>query len=203
MKVVWHVAAMGDWRQVVEEQLGLLRECGLRDVIVTFVGTGLDWFGQTCRSAGVRAYVEQSDPNIMHYETFAMLLIERLAKETDEPILYFHTKGVSNPGDPNKAKWRRCMEEHLVRRWREHVPHLEHHDAIGVNWIDCATPHFSGNYWLARAGWLRQLPDFVAYHHSRQLVRYNCEFWIGSAPGCRPLSLFCRNQPFWTGEWRW
>lgn len=194
---------MGNWQEVVNEQLSLLREQDLRDVLVTFVGEDWNWFDVTSRQSGVRAYLVQQDSNISHYETFAMLLIERLAKESDSPILYFHTKGVSAPGHDGKRRWRKLMEDHVIRKWRENLAPLVDHDVVGVNWLECPTPHFSGNFWMARADWIRKLPDFVAYHSSRQFVRTNCEFWIGSAHGCRVHSLVYRNQPFWEEPWRW
>ncbi len=203
MKSVWHVAAMGNWQEVVSEQLILLSDVGITNVDVTFVGMGLDWFHTACRYAGVKINIIKNDLNISHYETFAMLYIERLAKFTDEPIMYFHTKGVSNPADLNKVKWRKLMEDHVIRQWQQNLLHLRGNDALGVNWLTCDRPHFSGNFWIADPAWVRQLVDFTAFHVSMNFVRYSCEFWIGSKPGCRNVSLAHRDQPFWEGNWRW
>jgi hypothetical protein len=199
--VVYHSAAMDGWRDVVREQMALLRYAGLTRAYATHVGGHENDLLEEAAHNGVTLKLDRADANVMHYETFAMLLIERLAKESDNPILYFHTKGVSASWHEGKTRWRRLMERLVVARWRENLTHLKDHDAVGVNWYACDTPHFSGNFWLARADWLRKLPDFVTYHNSRKLVRYTCEFWIGSAPGCRPRSLACSGQVFWADNY--
>jgi predicted protein tyrosine phosphatase len=197
--VVYHVAAMGNWEEVVVEQLELLASVGLTEVRLTHVGLGLEWLLAQGSKHGVKLEVVRSDPNISHYETFAMLEIERLCKKvwTHAPILYLHTKGVSAPHDRQRTWWRRVMQEHVVRRWRDHIGKLySGYDAVGVNWRQHGEQHFSGTFWLASPEWIRRLPDFVAYHHSKNLTRYSCEMWIGAAHWCRAFSLGCADHDF-------
>lgn len=195
--VVYHVAAMGDWQDVVREQLRLIRDVGLgAEVRCTHVGGGLDWLLAEAKACDVNLVIVRSDPNTDHYETFAILEIERLARveNTDRNILYMHTKGVSAPGHAGKHSWRRAMEEYVVRLWRRNVETLgdgSGYDAIGLNWQQHSQQHFSGNFWIARPDWIRRLPDFVTYHHALQCVRYSCEFWIGAMEWCRAYSLAC------------
>ncbi len=199
--VVYHVACMGNWRDVTREQFRLLAESGLRDVRLTHVGPDLPAVLAEAARHGVRATVVRSDPNTDHYETLALFEIDRLAKveKTARPILYLHTKGVSAPQHRGKAAWRRLMGELLVRRWRENLAYLADHDAVGVNWWDQGEQHFSGNFWLANPAWLRRLPDFGSYHAAKRLVRFSCEMWIGAAQYCRAKSLGCSRECFW--EW--
>jgi hypothetical protein len=194
--VVWHCAAMGDWKAVAHDQLAMLKTQGLTEVHTTFVGGELGWLLREARRLGVTLKLDRTDPNLLHYETFAILLIERMAKATERPFLYLHTKGVSVQGHRGKQRWRRLMEMHVIEKWRENLAHLKDYDLVGVNWF--ANPgHFCGNFWLARADWIRKLADFVRWHHAHNLVRTSCEFWIGSAPSPRALSLVCHDQPFW------
>lgn len=199
--VVYHVAAMGNWQEVVWEQLGLLRAVGLTAVRVTHVGDGLDWLRAAFARSGVEMHLVRSDPDTGHCETLAMLEVERLARveRVGRPVLYLHTKGVSDPAAHDKWLWRRVMEEHVVRRWPENVAALADHDAVGVNWQQDGEQHFSGTFWIARPDWLRRLPDFAEYHDRMGRVRYSCEKWIGAAPGCRAKSLACGDHPFWMG----
>ncbi len=202
--VVYHVAAMGNWEQVVREQLRLLRDVELTSVRATHVGGGQEWLLEEARRIGVALTLVRSDPNTDHYETFAMLEVERLAKveHTNTPILYLHTKGVSNPAHIGKALWRRTMEDYLVRRWRENLLHLtDGYDAVGVNWHQHGEQHFSGNFWLAHPDWIRRLPDYVGYHAAKQFVRYSCEMWIGAQQWCRAYSLACADHPMWVDDY--
>lgn len=204
IRVVWHVAAMGNWQEVCRDQLALAARVGFDYMHTTFVGKGLPWLLQEAAAHGVRLIVDREDENVLHYETFAMLLIERLAKQGDKPILYWHTKGVSAPGDQGRRRWRLLMQRELVERWKENVQFLDRFNAVGVNWRSYGnTPHFSGTFWLAAPRWIRQLPDYATYHVSQRLTRTSCEFWIGSRPDPCIVSLICRDQDFCRADYDW
>jgi len=215
--VVYHIAAMGNWHDVIKDQFFKLRRCGLAQALrasgdtvrVTHVGHHLDVIEAEAALQDIPITIVRSDPNTDHYETFAMMEIERLAKveQIDRPILYFHTKGVSNPDDRTKHVWRWTMERYVLDRWRENLDILQERDAVGFNWWNFGDEHFSGTFWMARAAWIRQLPDFVAFHLQRGLVRYSCELWIGSSPTrrCNAYSYGCLGQVTWSGhfDWNW
>ncbi len=176
-------------------------------VRVTHVGGHLELVEREAEIQDVPITIVRSDPNVSHYETFAMLEIERLAKEekVTRPIIYFHTKGVSSPGDHTKVVWRWTMERYVLDRWRENVEILKGRDAVGFNYWTCQDEHFSGTFWMANADWIRKLPSFVPYHHSNGLVRFSCELWIGSQvhPRCNAYSYGCMNQVTWQDGFNW
>jgi hypothetical protein len=194
---------MGNYQHVVREQMHLLRTCGLADelvklkdaVQVTHVGEGLDWVQQEAKRQDVPIEIVAHDDNVMHYETFAMMHIEKLAKErmTWRPIMYLHTKGVSNPGDEGKQHWRHVMEYHTVTNWRDRVQDLEVKDVCGWNYFDRHPRHFSGTFWTARAHYIRALADFREHHRRWNMERYSCEMWIGTSPKINPHSLGAMN----------
>jgi hypothetical protein len=210
-RVVYHVAAMGNWKEVVAEQLLTLRMSGLtaeiakhnEHISVTFVGdmNGIRFLNDEAARQDAPIKIVRSDPNVMHYETFAMLEIEQIAKATDRHIMYIHTKGVSVPGCGERVLWRKVMMRYVAEMWRENCEVLSSgdYDAVGWNWWNCESPHFSGTFWMARADWIRQLPDFVAWHHQNNLVRYSCELWIGSNHNCRPCSRGVRDHQTFHG----
>ena len=209
--VVYHVAAMGDWQTVVREQLVTLFDAGFgagRDYVrVTFLGGPFDlvWFMNAAEQAGVAVVIVNTDSNTDHYETLAMLHIEYMARveKVTRPILYLHTKGVSAPGNDHKRRWRVLMEEFVVVRWRDAVARLiaGGYDTAGVGWMEHGEQHYSGNFWIATPEHIRQLPDFVGYHHAKHLVRYSCEMWIGARGGAsghtKALELWHSNQQLW------
>lgn len=198
--VIYQVAALGDWKDVVQEQLRTLARAGLWTIRVTHVGQGAEWLMDQCRLRGFDATLVRTDGNTDHYETFGIFEAERIAREVqpDQAILYMHTKGVSAPHVHSKRLWRRMMDYYIVEKWRENVATLDNHDAVGINWYPCDHDHFAGNYWIARPDWLRQLPDYARFHNQHRRVRFTCEWWIGSKKGCRANSLICQGE--WWGN---
>ncbi len=198
-RVVYHVAGMGPWwKAIVAEQLGQLRDAGLTRVVCTHVGEGEDWLQEKAEAVGVDLRVVYHSDDVQQWECPAIRLVERMAAENDEPILYLHAKGVSH--DPATEtvfhEWRRLMMRELVAPWRVNVAKLRDADAVGVNWWTKPTAeknHFSGNCWLVRPSWIRKLPPFDSYFRDR----YSCERWIGATPGCRAVSLWCRDKRLW------
>lgn len=198
VRVVYHVAGLGHhWRQIVGEQLGQLAGAGLTRVFATHVGEGAGELAGIAAAAGVGLTIVSSSPDVTAYERPGIRLAHTLARTGDSPVLYLHSKGVSHPlSEPVWHEWRRLMMAELVAPWRAHVAALSRHDAVGVNWWADPKGHFSGNFWLASAAWLRSLPDPDAYYRDR----YSCERWIGSRKGCRALSLVCRDRKFWSDD---
>jgi hypothetical protein len=213
MNVVYHAAGMGNYRQVVAEQMLLLREVGIADMLtragdsvrLSHVGEGLDWILAEAGRQDVPMTVIRSDPNVSHFETFAFIEMDRLAKceLSTLPFLYFHTKGVSAPGDQCKVGWRKAMESHVIRPWRRNLASLKTADAIGLNFWTRHANHFSGTFWIANADWLRKLPNFIEFHNAKERVRFTCELWIGSTPGIRAVSLGCQDEVGWHQNYEW
>lgn len=194
LKVVYHVAAMGNWREVVAEQLGTMAGAGIATVDVSLVGPGLLDLVALGERYGIELHPVAASPNLKLFESPALLWVEELARTSTVPILYLHTKGVSRPGHEGKAAWRRLMMAELVAPWREHLGKLDQFDCCGLNW-QSLKPHFSGNFWIARPAYLRTLPHFKT--HFRKHDRFSCEWWIGKNKSCKPLSLVCKNLRWW------
>lgn len=211
--VFWHIAAMGHWCEVVTEQLALLATADLRDVTACVLGT--DAQAARCIDAaedrGINLHVAFHHPNFDLYELPTLALVHRWAKATPlGAAIYFHTKGVSAPDDPNKQHWRRLMGRHVIANWRENLKLLADHDAVGVNYQDYPImPHFAGNFWMARADWIADLPDLASYQANAPAEKILCgapwaracaEAWLLAWPWHRIVSLCCRGETFWTGD---
>lgn len=181
--VIYHIAQMGDWQEVVCEQLSDLSAAGLTEVRATILGGTGDWLVSEAKRRGIELTVVSESPRLKLYESPGIAEVARLAAQGDRPILYLHTKGVSTPGSLGKRLWRRVMMKHLVRPWRDLWPLLNSHHAIGCNWMTThPQPHFAGNFWIARADYLRALPPWETWWRKRGYERFSCESWIGSAP---------------------
>jgi hypothetical protein len=212
LTVIYHIATLGNWREVVDEQLQLASMAGLNQIFVTLATEDILNAIREVRSLGDKHRITlisgRSGP-LNDYECPAMLTVQEKVRETNKPVLYFHTKGVSAPHDQIRTSWRRVMGDAVIGRWRENLAVLYGHDAVGVNWFDYKDiPHFSGNFWIATADWIKGLPDFLSYYRSKPYTsqierdrRLNCEFWIGSNLKTTPriVSLVCNNRKWWEG----
>jgi len=206
-QVFWHVAAMGNWREVCREQLALAERSGFREMTVGFLGSPAERAElEAMAPAPVRLNVAFSGEDLKRYEWPTLRLLAAWCRDHEGPVLYWHTKGVSNPDDARKRLWRELMERELVAKWRERVGSLQAFDVVGVDWMDGGLPHFSGNFWISTARHIRSLVEIDAYQQSPRhrmeesnQARCGAEFWIGSAP-CRPLSLVYRNQNLWNTD---
>jgi hypothetical protein len=67
------------------------------------------------------------------------------------------------------------MIDHFLSRWADALRGIEAGaDLAGAHWIDDGTPpHFSGNFWMASAVYLRTLPRCPTGD------RMDAEFWVG------------------------
>ncbi|MEO6327909.1 MAG: class I SAM-dependent methyltransferase [Ginsengibacter sp.] len=217
VKVFYHLACMGNWQEVFEEQMVQLKQSGFHQVDLTMLGTekDLDFVNATCEKTGLITYLIFRAPELSHFEKPALIAVEEYAKQHEGFVLYIHSKGVSNPADVTKIKWRRLMMRELIQNWESCIMQLPYYDAIGVNWRDMPpTSHFCGNFWYASTKYLRRLADFSKYFDNPRFKIYDridnkrlgCEFWISSgtmAP--KVLSLHCRNvdfcsQHFWRNK---
>lgn len=99
-------------------------------------------------------------------------------------LLYLHTKGASGgKGRQEIADWRRLMAHTVVDRFEECLTALDHHDAVGCELTAAPRPHFSGNFWWARADHVNSLAPVPAGD------RHEAEMWVLNGGACRALSL--------------
>ena len=219
VKVFYHLACMGNWEHVFEEQVFLLQGNGYQGINMTVLGSDKDLHiaKSICSKVNMKINVIFHGTELTFFETPAFLAIEKYVQQNKGYVLYLHSKGVSSPDDITKAKWRRLMMRELVENWEYCTLQLPYYDIIGVNWREMPpVSHFCGNFWYASTKYLSALPDFRHYYENPHYritdaineKRLGCEFWIGSGKG-KPnlLSLFCRNVDFcnkeyWKGQIR-
>ena len=102
-------------------------------------------------------------------------------------VLYFHTKGLSHPENPN-TRWRLNMEKYVLHGWRNCILDLgKGYDACGCYWLTPEEhptliqhhPFFGGTFFWAKADYLATLPPLPP---PQFVHRYEAESWIGSGP---------------------
>ena len=213
VKVFYHLACMGNWKQVFKEQSFQLQQNGFQYINLTVLGTmeDLEFVNLTCEKFNLKVQVIFQAADLTYFEKPALSAIEEYASRNEGYVLYLHSKGVSNPADETKVKWRRLMMHELVDNWEYCMHQLPHFDIIGVNWREMPpVSHFCGNFWYASTGYLRKLADFNHYYHNPRFQiwdainhkRLGCEFWIGSGyEKPKLLSLYCKNVDFCNKEY--
>jgi len=212
----YHIAQMHHWRDVVEEQLQVLKAAEFSgNLYMGIVGEGHDrWPQERATELGLKCEIVARSQNILDYEAPTLRALEMAARAGYEgPIGYIHTKGVSMPTDATKMFWRWIMNLAVLVEWKDRVAELATHDVAGFCWEDCDPhAHFCGNFWWARADWIRGLSGFDWYFSKPWCgnMRLACEQWISSCnlrePERRVASAYLRSQgnavhPIWTLPW--
>lgn len=198
----YHIACMGNWKQVVSEQkqicdsVGIFPKCGVLGSI-----EDLTWV------QNIGLSVIYHSPNIKEYETptLKQLYDFSLLDQNDSPILYFHTKGVSKPQDNVKTYWRWLMMDYVVKNWEQNIIHLHDYHGVGVTWYKKARrPHFCGNFWISKTSWIKTLIDPVNHknnggpsHQNNPWARMHAEWWIGTGSNPKMKSILGDNRHLW------
>jgi hypothetical protein len=101
---------------------------------------------------------------------------------SNEPILYLHTKGVTTPGNDCISDWRNYMIYFLVAKYKECLEVLKTNDTCGVDLRKDPVLHYSGNFWWANSNYLKKL-DPPENLNTPLSHRHKCEFWVCSKEG--------------------
>jgi hypothetical protein len=199
-----HVATIGDWKQILQDQMETIYKSGLHSL---------------CRLNLCKVGPETSDqdwslekPHLEEFEYPTLAKLYERSHDLQGVSFYVHLKGVSKTPEHwsvnhkfyhdfaglkdleslqrNEWHWRKYMEYFVLEQHSICFKTLENHDVCGVQWRQKPFPHFSGNFWWARNDYLRRLEhpyDFRSKHEDyRDEMGSNrsvAEFWIGS---CNP-----------------
>lgn len=199
--------------QIVNEQMRLLEQSGILGA-ASEMTVGIN--GGEESVAVAKLLVPHKARFVMHglgskSENLTIVELEKwLPGHENWYVLYFHAKGCTHGAAETLASrtlWRRCMERHLIGNWRQCVADLDlGFEAVGCHWMaPPATPPtqyiFAGNFWFAKASFLRTLPSIMERARIKQSgigaleSRYESEVWIGNGP--RPPRVRDYHGPNW------
>ncbi|MCL1950197.1 MAG: hypothetical protein FWF59_10740 [Turicibacter sp.] len=200
--IIYHVAIMGNWEEVLKEQLRLLENTGLGDAAVKIHVNVAGNIGRTSFLRILSAFRDYPKMDVQFFpslDVYEFPSIEKAkvvaAGNPAAKILYFHTKGVSAPiihskypeAIKNLAQWRKLMDHFILGRWEECYGALRHYDACGVEW-NAAERYFAGNYWWANASYLNRCQLGAG-------SRYECEMFIGTGKPRQKNMFSSINNP--------
>lgn len=105
-------------------------------------------------------------------------LLYDVVKDTDSYVLYFHTKGGSDPSCEWRKLSRSQMSHQCVTLWKSAIETLKSYDTYGIRLRERPEIHYSGNFWWATSDYIKRLNRPV-----RTGNRLENEFWIGRGAG--------------------
>jgi len=142
-------------------------------------------------------------------DTFNLMIKKANEYETNTPMLYLHTKGLSHTHPDTKRNveaWVRYLDLYVIKEWERCVKALENNDAAGGFYVE-EPKHFQGNFWWANSDYLKNLPKITTENYA-ELNRG--EFWILSQTdkvyplsGVTPVDMYqnyyCKEEDFPNG----
>ena len=216
MRIVgfYHTPDLPGWNEVMSDQLTKMSESGLLDRIdelhVCMNGNPSSFITaqETLAEYKNVVFIPVSDTTDRGEYPTLNYLKDFCDKHTEEfYVMYTHLKGLSKLGDPYRNDWRQYMDYWQIERWEDNVAALDrNYETTGINFNDHPArihdiwPHYSGNFWWARASYVRRLeplqdpyriqwgtpskllvnPDGTGIRLDPGNVRYENEAWIGS-----------------------
>ena len=139
-------------------------------------------------------------------DTFNLMIKKANEYESNTPMLYLHTKGLSytNPDvKKNVEAWVRYLDLYVINKWKECVESLKDNDSAGGFYVE-DPKHFQGNFWWANSDYIKNLPKLTPDN----IENYNRgEFWILSQTdkvyplsGVTPVDMYqnyyCKEEDF-------
>lgn len=160
--IVHHSYLVGDWKEIVSQQLKRLNSSGLYEAAdaihftVNLANETEEEFNKLIvdhPKIQTQFYTENS------YEYPGIKKVKELGDNYDDiKILYFHAKGVSNDYKNYATKeksnekikniklWKECLEYFVIDKWKECIDKLDVYDTAGVT---CNNGWYWGNFWWA------------------------------------------------------
>ena len=139
-------------------------------------------------------------------DTLNLMLKKAKEYETNTPMLYLHTKGLSHTHPDvkkNVESWVRYLDLFVIYKWEECVKALETYDAAGGFYVS-NPKHFQGNFWWANSDYIKGLSK-INLENIKNLNRG--EFWIlsntdkvyaitGGTPVDMYHNYYCKDEDF-------
>ena len=185
--IYFHIATIGNYQKIVDEVFESLNKTNLINLAdkinLCIVGDGKVF----CQSSPNIEYFYNSDINTGEFFTLKQIELYAKQTQTNDKILYIHTKGVTTPNNECINDWRKYMLYFNVEKHTEAINFLDEYDTYGVDFVEIPTKHYSGNFWWANTNHIKKLPpiDEISKPNAKVIltVRHNAEFWLTMIDG--------------------
>jgi len=204
----FHIATMpahaNRWESIVDELIGHLKESQLlgntKLFTQVYLGPKADKFANQTNWlwSGENVKAVSAGANLRLYEGPTLKELWEKCNETEEEfyVYYFHTKGASYRPNNKSAHWRHIMTDIIILNWRRCVELLDAGEVTcGIRFSRASQPHYSGNFWWAKASHIRTLEK-----PSDSRNRFYFENWLSPPIRCAPSTagtVDCRSLGGW------
>ena len=183
----YHICDIGDWRDIVDEQIRKLKSSGLYQETEMIYYTFLGNEPFIIVDPKFKCIFYSKNKSIFEYRAINSIL-DFCKKNNDVYVYYFHTKGCTRyktPVEENCRRWRHYMEYYNFKCYQEAIDALETHDTCGTLYSWWKAKHYSGNFWWAKGDYIKKLKPLKIGED-----RFDTEKWIMSEnPICKNLGM--------------
>lgn len=182
-----HTALMDGCSARVNLFLSLIRSSGLYEKIDTIFVCCVGTNNELCIDTTINDKIKimRLSTLLEDYEVPTQKMLYDFCKANpDYNVLYIHTKGVGKEMNMYIEDWIHYMLYFLIEQHDTALTQLKDHATVGVDLLQEPTLHYSGNFWWARASYIKELPDptefrnLTLYPNPLCSARHNQEFWI-------------------------
>ena len=160
--IYYHIAEIGNWENIVNEQLALIKKSGLYkkcdEIRIGFLGNKKNIF----KFINDKIKLVYHSNNIKEYEHPTINSLLKFSKKSKKKcyILYIHNKGSSNKICNNingQNYWRQLMNYWMIEQHNKCIHYLNGKFlTCGIN-KDINNTHYSGNFWWANSKYIKNL----------------------------------------------
>jgi len=164
--IFYHICGIGNWRNIVIEQLELLEKIPYDQIRIGFLGDK-----KLIEPFLTDKIILVANEGEWEYPTLNKL-IEYCNINDDHYICYIHSKGVMSGAN----NWRQLMNYWIIERWEDNIRYLkEGYDTCGILKLK---NHYRGNFWWCNSKFIRGRKPITNYND-----RLWAEFWLLSKKG--------------------
>lgn len=212
----YHVAGIGHWKEIVTEQLSLLKRANFTGrIYIGFIGQQFEdgFISRVAGALGLNFEIRHFGGDMHQFEFPTLAWCHEYCQTSPErPILYFHGKAVTNTRW-QWLMWRWIMNAYNLTHWRSMVAALTDKNCAGVSWHNgFPVGYFPGNFWWARSSFIREfteIPEYIrqfeeclrSQNPNRFTTRHAAECWINSRMAANPFIAGPPESRFWDHAW--
>lgn len=194
--IFYHIFLETNWIDIVSDQINTLKNSNILEKSKLHIGVVYGYGIQKDKEFDkLKPILDSVEHEILFLEptgccgesaTLSKLKSFCDELESDDLILYIHTKGITQYNTIRETpvrEWRKMMEYFLVEKWENCVEKLnDGYDCCGINYQDHAAninnslkliKIFNGNFFWSKSSYIKKLDNKILFEH-----RYSAENWI-------------------------